>query len=225
MRDPDQGREYNAANRKLIGEYTSRVADEFRRKCEGLLNANSDDDYRLTPIEGRFAVALYWRMFEALVSNEYFCMHRYQATTVSIALILDNDLMIFKVWSEFMREKGYDADFSIVVDSQHELVAGEESCRIDFLVSIVEAGVGVWDFIRREYSPAVTIAIELDGHDFHEKTKQQASHDKRRERIIVKAGFPVFRYSGSDVYTDIDAVLTETLEHLYNEFARIHPRT
>ncbi len=90
-------------------------------------------------------------MFEALVSNEYFCMHRYQATTVSIALILDNDLMIFKVWSEFMREKGYETDFWIVVDSQHELVAAGEACRIDFLVSIVEAGAGVWDFIRRQY--------------------------------------------------------------------------
>jgi len=58
MRDPDQGGEFNAANRKLIGDYASRASDYFRRQCEGLLNANSDDDYRLTPIEGRFAVAL-----------------------------------------------------------------------------------------------------------------------------------------------------------------------
>lgn len=44
------------------------------------------------------------------------------------------------------------------------------------------------------------IAVECDGHDFHEKTKEQASRDKKRDREILKAGFPVVRFSGSDIY-------------------------
>lgn len=44
------------------------------------------------------------------------------------------------------------------------------------------------------------LAVECDGHAFHEKTKEQASRDKRRDREILRAGFPVVRFSGSDIY-------------------------
>jgi len=46
------------------------------------------------------------------------------------------------------------------------------------------------------------IAIELDGHEFHEKTKEQASKDKARDRTLQGAGWVVLRFSGSDVYRD-----------------------
>ena len=41
------------------------------------------------------------------------------------------------------------------------------------------------------------IVVECDGHEFHEKTKAQASIDKTRERAIVSAGYRVLRFSGS----------------------------
>lgn len=44
------------------------------------------------------------------------------------------------------------------------------------------------------------IAIECDGHDFHEKTKEQAARDKKRDREILAAGFPVVRFTGSEIY-------------------------
>lgn len=44
------------------------------------------------------------------------------------------------------------------------------------------------------------VAIECDGHAFHERTKEQASRDKKRDREILKAGFPVVRFSGSDIF-------------------------
>jgi len=43
------------------------------------------------------------------------------------------------------------------------------------------------------------VAIELDGHDWHEKTKQQVARDKRRERELVKRGYKILRFSGSEV--------------------------
>lgn len=53
------------------------------------------------------------------------------------------------------------------------------------------------------YLPTDTkIVIECDGHDFHEKTKEQASRDKRRDREFQTAGFIVLRYSGSDIVND-----------------------
>jgi very-short-patch-repair endonuclease len=58
------------------------------------------------------------------------------------------------------------------------------------------------------------LVVELDGHDFHEKTRAQAAHDKRRDRRFVAAGWKVLRYTGSEVYADVDAVVNEVDEHL-----------
>lgn len=44
------------------------------------------------------------------------------------------------------------------------------------------------------------IVIECDGHDFHERTKHQASRDKKRDREMQKLGWLVFRFTGSDIY-------------------------
>jgi very-short-patch-repair endonuclease len=52
-----------------------------------------------------------------------------------------------------------------------------------------------------EYGKTVAgVVVECDGHDFHERTKEQASRDKKRDREILKAGFPVVRFTGSDIY-------------------------
>lgn len=41
--------------------------------------------------------------------------------------------------------------------------------------------------------------IECDGHDFHEKTKEQVIHDKRRERCLLATGRKVLRFSGTEI--------------------------
>lgn len=46
------------------------------------------------------------------------------------------------------------------------------------------------------------VVVECDGHAFHEKTKEQAAADKKRDREMLKAGFPVMRFSGSEVFKD-----------------------
>lgn len=48
----------------------------------------------------------------------------------------------------------------------------------------------------------IKIVIECDGHEFHEKTKQQASKDKKRDRDLTTSGYLVLRYSGSDIVND-----------------------
>jgi very-short-patch-repair endonuclease len=49
---------------------------------------------------------------------------------------------------------------------------------------------------------AGAIAIEIDGHEFHEKTKEQAARDKKRDRELQKLGIKVFRFTGSEVWKD-----------------------
>lgn len=85
------------------------------------------------------------------------------------------------------REQGMLGDDLIFVMTPQAEVAGY---RVDFLL---------WFARGRELRG---IAIECDGHDFHEKTKEQAARDKKRDREINVAGFPVIRFTGSEIFRD-----------------------
>jgi very-short-patch-repair endonuclease len=56
--------------------------------------------------------------------------------------------------------------------------------------------------------------VECDGHEFHERTKEQASRDKERDRALQSAGFLVFRFSGADIWRDVFACATQALKAL-----------
>ena len=44
------------------------------------------------------------------------------------------------------------------------------------------------------------IVIECDGHEFHEKTKEQAQRDKKRDRQLATFGCIVLRFTGSEIF-------------------------
>lgn len=46
------------------------------------------------------------------------------------------------------------------------------------------------------------LVVEVDGHEFHDRTKQQASSDRTRDRQLTLDGYRVVRFTGSDVYND-----------------------
>lgn len=76
--------------------------------------------------------------------------------------------------------------------------------RADFLLARVATG---WIEDPEDPDEIITIleklpliVVEIDGHDFHEKTKEQASRDKERDRFMTAEGYRVFRFTGSDVF-------------------------
>lgn len=46
------------------------------------------------------------------------------------------------------------------------------------------------------------LVVECDGHAFHERTREQAAHDKRRDRNLMRAGFQVMRFTGAELFRD-----------------------
>lgn len=64
-------------------------------------------------------------------------------------------------------------------------------------------------FIRDFSNDLMRIVVECDGHDFHEKTKEQAQRDKKRDRYIQAAGFRVFRFTGSEIFRDVAGCVSE----------------
>jgi very-short-patch-repair endonuclease len=70
------------------------------------------------------------------------------------------------------------------------------------------------DFIvERSSGQSARVAIELDGHEFHERTKAQAANDKSRERAIVTTGLPVLRFTGSEVFNNPRHVMDEVISY------------
>ena len=53
------------------------------------------------------------------------------------------------------------------------------------------------------------IVVELDGHDFHERTKEQAKRDKSRDRAMTALGWRVLRFTGSEIVRDVRACVDE----------------
>ena len=75
-------------------------------------------------------------------------------------------------------------------------------------------------------SDEAKIAVELDGHDFHERTKEQAARDKARDRALTTAGWRVVRFAGSEVYADAAKCLAEVMRlewSLYEQHIKPRP--
>lgn len=75
------------------------------------------------------------------------------------------------------------------------------SYRVDFLVA---SYVG-------EGRPPVLVAVECDGHEFHEKTREQAARDKRKDRDLARMGVTTMRFAGSEIWGDAGRCAVEVL--------------
>lgn len=68
--------------------------------------------------------------------------------------------------------------------------ADVSGCRVDFLVVLTGT------------EKCQPIVVECDGHDFHERTKEQASRDRSRDREFQVSGNIVMRFTGSEIWRD-----------------------
>jgi very-short-patch-repair endonuclease len=82
--------------------------------------------------------------------------------------------------------------------------------RADFLItwhSRLAPRPGGPTFTRR-------IVVECDGHDFHERTKEQARRDKARDRTLQASGLVVMRFTGSEIWENPFTCANEVLMSL-----------
>lgn len=63
----------------------------------------------------------------------------------------------------------------------------------------------------------VKLAIECDGHEFHQRTKEQAARDKRRDRFLLSQGWTPLRFTGSEIHRDA-AQCVEEIVSFYRSF-------
>jgi very-short-patch-repair endonuclease len=77
----------------------------------------------------------------------------------------------------------------------------ESPYRIDFVIQS-------WDIRTKQI---LSFAVEVDGHDFHERTKEQTRRDKQRDRFLTSKNYMVLRFAGSEVYGNPDGVVSEII--------------
>lgn len=81
--------------------------------------------------------------------------------------------------------------------------------RVDFGVAWYREGAGL-----------VSVAVECDGHEFHEKTKEQAQRDKSRDRELLAAGWPVMRFTGSEIFQSAEDCAESVADAIFETWVR-----
>lgn len=95
--------------------------------------------------------------------------------------------VIFWVWWEAITLNAYEGDY-LALSGQREVSVNGKDYRVDFLVEPCN--------LQRASNPAwKPIAVELDGHAFHERTREQVALRDSRDRALQSAGWRVFHFS------------------------------
>lgn len=94
--------------------------------------------------------------------------------------------------------------FNITIRQQYKISVRGKEYRADFLVSLEHRDSSADDWTR-----LLQLVVEVDGHEFHERTKAQAQYDKSRDRAFTKQGFLVLRFTGSEVFRSPEIVAGE----------------
>lgn len=139
-----------------------------------------------SPMERQFLLG-------AFMINEYKLSFRYVNGANSLLL--------------FVNDVDGDEVFSGALRVQEEVIDWETDANEPEIVARV-------DFALVDRNSDARIAIEIDGHEFHEKTKEQAARDKARDRRVTKCGYPVIRFTGSEVFANAFGCLIEAIETL-----------
>lgn len=105
--------------------------------------------------------------------------------------------------------------FLVHVIPQRRISLRNHNFRADFLFDL-----SCYDPRVLEYKRVVSLMVEIDGHDFHEKTAHQAKRDKARDRYLKIEGFDVFHYTGSEIFNEPSRALFDVTAFLISEGKR-----
>ena len=144
---------------------------DFNSGIAILLESNPDARERLDWVQGRFPRC------ESPLEKWFIIVFAFKTPARNISYAGERP-------PEFAHEpagKTVEVDISQQVD-----VAGY---RVDFLFTIQST-------LNRDLRRLV--AVELDGHSFHDRTPAQASRDRARDRALLRHGVPTLRFTFED---------------------------
>lgn len=120
---------------------------------------------------------------------------------------------VFYAWWEALKSAN-GLDWAHLVP-QSEIEVDGSRFRIDYTVTM---DVHPGSYGSEIFTAYPKIAIELDGHDFHERTKEQVTYRNKRDRALQAAGWKVFHISGSELHRAPRECVRELLNHVFGEW-------
>lgn len=161
-------------------KFLQRAADGFDMAME-----NGDATYAESPIERLFVAACLAEHWRVGCGAELYWMHD---RLDEAGIDLDEHRyyqggILISEWNS-----------QVALASQVPLILGDRSVRIDFALILFTGD---------------KFAIEFDGHDFHDRTKEQAQRDKSRDRLLTAKGWSPVRFTGSEVWKDPSDIVAQ----------------
>ena len=94
----------------------------------------------------------------------------------------------------------------VMLFSQKPIKVGKKNYVVDFYFEK--------DLYVNRFNTNKKIIIECDGHEFHQKTKQQVKSDNEREYALKMAGYEMIRFSGSQIYNEPFKCAEDTYKYI-----------
>jgi hypothetical protein len=123
-------------------------------------------------------------------------------------------------WCALARERSYEVEIHV----QREVIVGDERFRLDFVVEPQWSDRDLFARAKQRHLVVPRIGIELDGHDFHERTKEQVKRRDSRDRALLTAGWTVLHFSGSEFHRDPVACIEASYSAAISAFAALKHR-
>lgn len=99
-----------------------------------------------------------------------------------LSLYLANLNISFNDWNPFI-------EVSPISNNQEIVCKNGKKYRLDF-----------YFIVNYKNQGAKCFGIECDGHEFHQKTKEQVQYDNQRQRDLQNEGIEIIRFSGSEIW-------------------------
>ena len=176
--------------KSLVRNRKSELDDEFKLIRRGLNICES-------PIEQMFLVGIIQHWYPTYPVNEEESLRFHSRLTNFISL-------------DFVSE------VFVEIHLQQEIGLDTKVFRVDLLLEVagscfVPVSADCWQRDQRN----LRIVVEVDGHQYHERTREQARRDKSRDRLFSKHGYIVVRYTGSEIFREVYRAVQELAELIY----------
>lgn len=112
-------------------------------------------------------------------------------------------------WEAVDRLEAAGSDISVRLSllNQHRVKVGDREYRADFVISVGDTDFSYEAHVAGYHYPL--ILVELDGHDYHERTKAQVIDRDQRDRALLAAGWRIFHFSGSELVRNPERCVRE----------------
>lgn len=181
----------------------------------------------LTPENMRRLIEARWRRIEKHWNSDFFQKHGGGAIEYVLNETRDELVSAFErevdgcespleaafvVWWVALTRTRFDG---IGLRRQVEVQAGGRSWRLD--CQPFAYSNGVYAALPASGNEPM-IAVELDGHEFHERTKEQVTLRNQRDRALLSAGWTVLHVSGSEFNANPEEVVYGIYQDVRDRF-------